>query len=120
MYTENLEADLARLMGTDVDMRRRSSALFLLKLKEHRRMTQVALDDVVEGCQSLLQQTVQTVYAEVRSHLAEHGVDPDIVASLKDIFLKLVDPFDGIENKYKQEIYYKEKLGLVVSSYVRT
>lgn len=73
-------------MGTDLHTRRHSSALFLLKLKEHRRMMQVAIDDVVEGCQSLFQQTVMTVQAGIRSHLAEYGVDPDIVDGVKDVF----------------------------------
>lgn len=60
-----------------METRRRSSALFLLKLKEHRRITQVALEDVIEGCQSLLQQSIQTVHCGVRARLAESGVDPD-------------------------------------------
>lgn len=104
-------------MGTDLQTRCHSSALFLLKLKEHRRLTQAAIDDIVEGCTSLFQQTVETVKAGVRSHLAEHGVDSDIVSGLNDVFSKLVDPFTSIETKYKQEKYYKENLGLVVSCY---
>ena len=39
-------ADLQRLMGTDTETQRRSSALFLMELKEHRRLSQVAVD----GC----------------------------------------------------------------------
>lgn len=79
--------------------RRRSSALFLLKLKEHRRISQTAVDDVVEGCQTLFQQTIQTVQAGVRARLAESGIDPDVVAGLNETFSELVNPFDGLENK---------------------
>ncbi len=109
-----MEADVAHMLGTDTDARRLASALFLLKLKEHRRVTQTAIDDVVEGCQSLFQQTLLTLHSGVRSCLAGHGVDPDSVTGLKETFLNYSDPFLGLENKYKQENYYKEKLGLVV------
>ena len=111
-----MDVDVAHALGRDVQTRCRASALFLLKLKEHRRITQTAIDDVVEGCQSLFQQTIQTVQAGVRSCLAENGVDPDNVAGLSETFSKLVDPFNGLDNKYKQEKYYKENLGLVVSN----
>lgn len=102
-------------MGTDLQSRRRSSALFLLKLKEHRRISQTALDDVVEGSRSLFQQTVQTVQAGVRASLANNGIHPDNVHGLSDAFNELSDPFDGLETRYKQEKYYKDNLGLVVS-----
>ena len=113
-----VQADIAHLFGTDVETRRRSSALFLLKLKEHRRITQVAIDDVIEGSQSLFQQTVLTVQAGVRARLAESGVDPDTIVGLNDAFLGMNDPFTGLENKYKQEKYYKETLGLVVRTFM--
>lgn len=101
-------------MGTDIPTRCRSSALYLLKLKEHRRITQTAIDDVVEGSQCIFQQTIQTVHAGVRACLANNGIDPDDIHGLNDVFLELSDPFLGLENNYKQEKYYKENLGLVV------
>ena len=39
-----VEADLDILLGNDKDAQQRASALFLLKLKEHRRLSQVAID----------------------------------------------------------------------------
>lgn len=104
-------------MGTDVQARRRSSALFLLKLKEHRRITQTAIDDIVEGSQSLFQQTVQTIEAGVRACLANNGIDPGDIKGLNATFQGLIDPFQGLESRYNQEKYYKENLGLVVSTY---
>ena len=99
-------ADVAHILGTDIQTRRRAGAMFLLKLKEHRRVTQTAIDDVVENCQCLFQQTLQTIQAGVNSRLAEHGLDPETVAGLKATFTEYVDPFDGLENKYRQEMYY--------------
>ena len=104
------------MLGIDVEVRRRTGALFLLKLKEHRRVTQTAIDDVVEGCQSLVQQTIQTLHSSIRSCLADSGVDPDSITGLEETLSKYPAPFLGLENKYKQEKYYKENLDLILSS----
>jgi hypothetical protein len=117
---EIVEADIAHMLGRDVESQRRTSALFLLKLKEHRRVTQTAIDDVVEGYQNLFQETIQTLHSGIRSCLAGYGVDPDSVTGLKETFLKYTDPFLGLETKHMQEKYYKDNLGLVVSHYYVT
>ena len=44
--------------GHDSEWQKRASALFLLKLKEGRRLSQVAVDDVAE-CRTLFQQTIE-------------------------------------------------------------
>ena len=58
---------------------RRSSALLLLTLKEQRRISQVAVDDIVDGCKSLLSQTIVCVQANLKAKLAESGVDPSSI-----------------------------------------
>lgn len=108
-------ADIEYLIGSDVDQVWRSSALFLLKLKEHRRVSQVAVNDVVEGCKALYSQTVSRVQAGVRARLAESGVDPKSIEGLDDVFVDVIDPFDGLETCHLQEKYFREKLGLIVS-----
>ena len=55
--TDMTQADLEYLFG-DSDKQQRASALFLLKLKEQRRVSQVTIDDIVSGFEGLLQQTV--------------------------------------------------------------
>ena len=53
--------------------------------------------------------------AGVRAKLAEQGIDPMDVAGLDDVFEEILHPFDGLETACKQEKYYKDCLGLVVS-----
>ena len=48
-----MQPDIDYLMGQDIEKLRKSSALFLLKMKDKRRISQVAIDDVVEHCRSL-------------------------------------------------------------------
>lgn len=81
-------ADLQRLMGTDIETQRRSSALFLMKLKEHRRLSQVAVDDV-DGCRMIFRQTTDRLQAGIREKLAAIGIDSDDV-SLDDVFTDLL------------------------------
>ena len=102
-------------MGRDVEEVRRSSALFILKLKEQRRISQVAIDDIVEGCKGLFTQTIDRVQAGVCAKLAEVGMDPDSIESLNDLFMSITDPFEGIETCHLQEKYFRETFGLIVS-----
>lgn len=103
-------------MGTDAEEVRHSSALFLLKLKELRRTSQVAIDEVVESSRGLFLRTMERVQAGVRAKLAESGVDPISIKGLNNAFSDVADPFEGIETCHLQEKYFREKLGLIVSS----
>lgn len=94
---------------------RRSSALFLLKLKEQRHLSQVAIDEVVEGSRSLFCGVRDRIQAGVMAKLAESGINLDSINGLDDVFTEVTDPFDGIETCYRQEKYYREDLGLIVS-----
>jgi len=100
-------------MGTDIETQHRSSALFLMKLKKHRRLSQVAVDDVVDGCRMIFRQTTDRLQAGIQEKLAAIGIDSD--DSLDNVFTDLVDPLDGLEMQHKQEKYFKETLGLIVS-----
>lgn len=88
-----------------MESQRRSSALFLLKLKEKRRLTQTAIDDVVEGARLLFSQTAQRIRARINEELAKNAVEIDI----SSIFTNLIDPFHGLETQFLQEKYFTEK-----------
>lgn len=107
-------ADINRLTGNDEQLQKRSSALFALKLKEQRRISQKALDDVIDFSKAQFEQTTSMFVAEVSSQLAEKGLDPDIL-NLDSVFSKFNHPFSELDTKFKQNKYFKEKLGLIVS-----
>lgn len=93
----------------------RSSALFLLKLKEQQRITQVALDDVVNGSRALFSETINRVQASVEANLAETGFDPDSIPGLRDAFRNVADPFKDLETQFLQQKYFRDKFNLIVS-----
>ena len=108
-------ADIDHLIGVDEEKIQRSSALFLLKLKEHRRISQVGIDDIVQGATGLFYQVSDRLQAGIRAKLAEADIDFEAIHGLDDVFNDLPNPFCGIETSYLQENYYRQSLGLVVS-----
>ena len=111
-----LEPDIQRLLGTDLDLQKRSSALFILRMKEKKRVTQVAIDDMVEGSRAIFEKTVKRLQAGMNEKLAHAGIDPNSIDGLQDVFTELSDPFKELDTEYLQEKYFKEELGIVVSS----
>ena len=107
-FLEDVQADHDLLRGIDKDIQQRSSALFLLKSKEHRRITQAAIDDIVEDWDLRL-------HARVRERLASAGIEISSIDGLQEVFEDVPSPFDGLETRHKQEKFYTESLGLVVS-----
>ena len=59
----------------DVDRQKRTSALYLMKMKEVHRLSQVAVDDIVEGSQSAFNHVLHRIRAKVHSKLAAIGID---------------------------------------------
>uniref|UniRef100_A0A1X7T9R9 C2H2-type domain-containing protein n=1 Tax=Amphimedon queenslandica TaxID=400682 RepID=A0A1X7T9R9_AMPQE len=111
----DLEADINRLKGIDVVEQKRSSALFLLRLKEIHHIPQVAVDSVVHGSQELFQQTVQRLKAGVRLKLAEAGIEESLSQEINSVFEDLMDPYTGLETEYLQNAYIRETFKIPVS-----
>ena len=117
MYVSSLDLDqthdINHLLGTDAHHQKRFAALFIMKMKETHRLSQVAVDDVVEGSQAVFNHAVGRLQAGVRSKLSALGIDE---TKVDDIFDSLDDPFKGLETKHMQEKCFKEDLNLVVSN----
>lgn len=116
LFVDATSADIARLMGIDRDGVRQQAALFLLKMKEKKFLTQSAIDELVEETGSIFDRTLSMFRAGIREKVAAAGVDPASL-QLDRIFdeLRLTDPFDGLKTKHYQEKYFREALQLIVS-----
>ena len=104
-------ADLEYALGIDITHQKWASALYLMKLKETRQLSQVALDDVVEGSRMIFSTTVQHLHSGVHAKLASLGIDETKLVVFNDV----TDPFVDLGTRYKQEKFFKEQLGLLVS-----
>ncbi|XP_065902216.1 uncharacterized protein [Dysidea avara] len=108
-----LTADIEFLTGHDREAIKRSSALLLLKLKEHHRLSQAAIDDVVEGFRGLFTSTMEYVKAALRSKLADIGFNPCDINAMDEVFNDIEEPFSGLATEYQQNAYYLNQFHLV-------
>ena len=115
LFTE-VRADLDLLLGLDIAAQQRSAGLFLLKLKEHRRLSQAAIDDIVQEWNGLF---LQRLNARESEKLASSGIDVDSIERLQEVFQDFPSLFQGLETRYFQEKYFRESLGLLVSIYMQ-
>ena len=63
----------------------------------------------------MLEKCIIRTKAGVRAKLASSGIDPNDVSGLDDVFSDMVKPFAGLETEFKQESYFRDVLGLLVS-----
>ena len=84
-------------------------ALFLLKT---RKVSQVALDGIIEDFTPILQETIHRLREEVNSYLIENGLSITTFDGLPGIFDNPTtpNPFSELESKYKQEKFCRQHL----------
>ena len=63
--TEDVEACNVHSLDCSMELLQRSSALFLLGLKEKYKLTQVAIQGVIQGAASITQQTISILKSQV-------------------------------------------------------
>ena len=94
--------------------KQRSTALFLLGLKEKHKLTQAAVQSVVDGVTSLLQQRLDILHMQVRSKLTEAGVlsMPELDALFSEDGVN-GHPFFGLETQHQQQKYYRDHFNFI-------
>ena len=105
---EDGECEVPAVTVSDV---RKNSALFLLQLREAKGLSQVAVDAVVEGCHSLVDECLQNVQMDIKGKIK----DNEQVRIIEDSFEHCPRPFDGLGNKYQQEKFYVQEFNMIVS-----
>lgn len=88
-------------------------AQFLLNLKEKYKVTQVALDFVLNAVVKFISIASAEIKHKVFDKLKELNGESDL-EDLNDCFLP-INPFSQLRTEYEQTKFYKEQLGLIVS-----
>ena len=112
-----LGADFKHLTGQDCEAIKRSSALLILKLKERCKLSQSAINTVVESYRGLFATTMQHMLAALRSKLADLGFDPSQTMAMQEVFSEIEKPFDSLVTEHQQNAYFLNELSLVVCWY---
>ena len=87
--SSSIQAEVDHLLGTDQEKQKRASALFLLKLKESKQVSQVVVDEIVSGWDTLFSHTTFRIQAGVRESLAAAGIDSSTLPGLNEVFENL-------------------------------
>lgn len=98
----------------------KSSALFLMGLKEKYKLTQVALQGVIEGATSLTQCRLDALRSQITSTLLDEGVSSAIISKLDACLSEDGEfgrPFLGLETQHQQMKFYRCNFNFVVSLY---
>lgn len=95
-------------------------ALFLLKTKEIRKVSQSALEGIITDFTLILQQSIHTLRSDVNRCLSASGVSISTFDGLGDIFedSRKLNPFNQLESKFLQEKFFREHLDLLVCFYI--
>ena len=104
-------------LSTTLSTIQKSSALFLLGLKEERKLTQTALQGVAEGVTTWSRSRLSALHAEVCSTLNAAGVSPSSISGLNELFDSdgpFGRPFSGLETQHQQLTFYKTHFQFVV------
>ena len=98
----------------------REAAKFILKTRDGKKITQTAMNGVVADTKILIEKAVESLESEVMKKLDEFPcLRADDKQSIKEVFAEstAINPFDGIETRYKQEYYFKEHFNDAVSHF---
>ena len=95
---------------------KKQMALFLLKTKEVRKVSQTALDGILVDVSQLIQQTIEQVKIEVKDCLEKKGMSIDLFDGLDNVFRDpcKTEPFRELDSKHLQEKFYRNHLHLLV------
>ena len=85
---------------------------FILKLKEGRCLSQVALDDVISGCEGVVERALLQAKSSLKRTLHQMGVT-DTEAALEAF--EQPSPFAGLRTKHLQEQFYIQQFVMLVS-----
>ena len=96
----------------------RQSAMFILKTRDGRRLTQAATDNILRDVTELFQTRLEAVCHNTVETLKEAGVDDATISTVKDGVLAECEPFKGLETEYRQNTYIRDHFGLIVRSCV--
>ena len=91
-----------------------AAAKFILKLREGRQISQIAISDVMMGCKNLCKHTVDEIKEGVKATLESAGMSLKRIPGIAQVLDKDPDPFRNIHNNYLFEKFCTEHLGYLV------
>ena len=92
----------------------RQSAMFVLKTRDGKRLTQAATDSILGDVTELFQSRFTSVCDTTLQLLKEAEVDDVTLSTIKNAFTSQCEPFRGLETEYRQNAYIRDHFGFIV------
>ena len=91
-------------------------ALFLLKAREERQVSQLALDGLIDDFTELYQSQVVSLSEKAKNYLSDMNCDSDVITGIDELIKKTATTsiFKGLESSYHQKNYYERNFNYVV------
>lgn len=103
--------------STSPEMLQRSSALFVLGLKEKHKLTQATIQGVIQGVTGIMQCHLSAIRDQIRDQLSSSGVSPETIALLNPLLSEdgtHSQPFHGLETPHQQLSFYRTHFNFIV------
>ena len=96
-----------------------NKALFLLKLKEERRLSQLAVNGLIGDISTLLEEEISSLKKDVIKCMHEEHASTELISKIHKQFSDKITapPFEGLQTAYLQKKYFTENFHLVVSKH---
>ena len=97
---------------------KRSDAMYILKLKEKYKLAQTTVDYILGDTEEIAGRLVSRLQHRLITTLSEAGVNALEIPGFREVFEgpEVLRPFSGLNIEYLQDKYFRENMGLVVSS----
>lgn len=93
-----------------------NKALFILKAKEERRITQRAIDGLICDISILFEEELSKIKTDIISCVQENCGTDDTVSKIDNIIAHAtISPFHGLDSAYLQRLYFLDHFHLLVS-----
>ena len=99
--------------------RKKAAATWILKVQETYKLPQSTMELILKDITGFIQDMLIDLYEDVGTILADAGINCTTVAGLSFLFSSdstFATPFAGLESHHCQMKFYKESMGLVVST----
>ena len=86
---------------------RKAAATWILKIKEKHKLSQFAINQILEDVTDLFQISLSTSLRKISSELESAGIHQDVVSAVSGVFDgDSGRPFKGLETEYHQRQYF--------------
>lgn len=97
----------------------RTSALYLLRMKDKDRASQTVIDSFVENTTSIVRTSMEILKSGLMNRLETAGIDFGAVPGLRERFQEdslAMNPFSFLKDEHQQNQYFNDHMNLVAST----